>query len=708
MSLTFSGDCLLIANRGEIACRVIRSARALGFLTVAVYSDADRDAPHVALADRSVHIGPTESTQSYLNIDRLISVAHRVGAGAIHPGYGFLSENPLFAERCEAEGIKLIGPSAQAMRVMGDKRAARIVVAARGVTCVPGYDGEDQSTERLLSEAERIGVPLMVKATMGGGGKGMRLVYDLAEVEEALKTAQREATAAFGSGGLILERAIERPRHIEIQVFADQAGGVVHLGERECSLQRRNQKVIEEAPSIALSESLRAEMGRAAVEVARSVEYEGAGTVEFLLDPSGAFYFLEMNTRIQVEHPVTEETYGVDLVDWQLKIARGAPIPMSQDEIDARRRGHAIEARLYAEDPAQNFMPCAGDVHLWSPPRGEGIRVDAGVSDEVSAFYDPMVAKIIAYGPDRETARRRLLRALDHTLLYGPTHNLAFLKQLLSAPAFVSGEIDTRSIDRDLSPTLRPLAPHWLRALAAVLLSAPRLIEPRSALGADETSSGVVNDGWGSARQSSWPVELSQEMDGFAIERAEGDEADLPSTPGRSHWQVTQLGEGRFKALLMTPGSSKRDESNTLTLTDVFYSAERSEVTADVGGTLIKRHARLDELDGRATLWISTERADVLQFTDTTYALTAHREEDAGDGRVLAPMNGKLLAVRCEVGQAVSRGDQLFTLEAMKLEHAIIASIDGVIAEVCATVGDQVKPGQQLATITSTEEESPT
>ena len=595
-----SWDTVLVANRGEIACRVIRAARSLGLRSVAVFSEVDREAPHVQLADDAICLGPAEAAQSYLNLDKLMEAARRSGAGAIHPGYGFFSENPALPERCQDAGITWIGPSPAAIRLMGDKRAARIAVAERGVPCVPGYDGEDQSDERLMTEAERIGFPLMVKASMGGGGKGMRLVHNLSDVHAALQTARREATAAFGDGSLILERAIINPKHIEIQVFADAHGAVVHLGERECSLQRRHQKVIEEAPSPALSPELRAKMGEAAVEVARSVEYLGAGTVEFLLDASGSFYFLEMNTRIQVEHPVTEEVYGVDLVAWQIQVARGEALPYTQTELSERLDGHAIEARIYAEDPAQGFMPQAGPVLRWSPPTGEGIRVDAGVGTEVSSSYDPMLAKVVAHGPTREVARLRLIRALEQLVLFGPNHNLAFLKWLLRASEFIEGSAHTRTIDDTLQPEARVAPSGRTQALAAVVLSAP---DTQRAGG----SSSLI-DGWGSVLRSSWPVFVSLDLEGFQrSEVPSEDEASATSSAqgarGQAQvWQVTQCGQGHFSATLKSDPLNllphQAETPTTYDFEDLHWSDDLSEITFSLEGRSYRESVHISRPSG--------------------------------------------------------------------------------------------------------------
>lgn len=420
-------DTVLVANRGEIAIRVLRAAQALGYRTVAVYSEADMDAPHVAHADVAVQVGAAAPSASYLNIGRLIAAAKESGAQAIHPGYGFLAENAEFAQACADNGLVFIGPSPDAIRWMGDKAGARRRMAEAGVSCVPGYDGADQSEATLLKEAERIGLPLMVKAAAGGGGRGMRLVERMEEVSHALASARAEAQNAFGSGTLILERAIRKPRHVEIQVFGDSLGTVVHMGERDCSIQRRHQKVIEESPCPVLTPELRAQMGAAAVAAACAIDYVGAGTVEFLLDQDHKYYFLEMNTRIQVEHPVTEAVTGIDLVELQFQVAQGLPLGIAQEHV--HMTGHAIEARLYAEDVAAGFLPSTGQIELWQRPSGPGIRCDDGIEigTMISPYYDSMLAKIVASGPTREVARTRLIKALKSTAIVGPQTNRDFL-----------------------------------------------------------------------------------------------------------------------------------------------------------------------------------------------------------------------------------------------------------------------------------------
>ena len=489
-------DTVLVANRGEIAVRILRTARSLGYRTVAVYSDADASAPHVQVADLAVRIGPGPVAESYLSVERLLEAAAKTGAGAVHPGYGFLAENAGFARACAQAGLTFVGPPEPAIALMGDKVQAKRRMIDAGVPTAPGYHGTDQDPERLMTEASAIGVPLLVKAVAGGGGRGMRKVTELAQLSEAIASARSEAASAFGNGDLFLERLVEGARHIEIQVFADTHGNVLHLHERECSAQRRHQKIIEEAPSAVVGDALRRTMGAAAVAAARAIDYVGAGTVEFLLDDDQQFYFLEMNTRLQVEHPVTELITGFDLVAWQLAVAAGERLPVTQGEIPLR--GHAIEARLYAEDPEAGFLPQVGRIELWSPARGDGVRVDAGVQTgtEVSPYYDPMLAKVIAHGPTRADAIRRLRSALRSTSALGVTTNRAFLLELLGSDEFATAAIKTDTIDRDWAGgrTPEPVSDR-LWALAAVVAS-------------HEESTWSPAGPWRSSGSAAWPVLL--------------------------------------------------------------------------------------------------------------------------------------------------------------------------------------------------------
>jgi geranyl-CoA carboxylase alpha subunit len=643
---------ILIANRGEIVRRVMRTARAMGYCTVAVYSDADREMPYVSEADQAVPIGPAPASASYLAIDRILAAARRSGAEAVHPGYGFLAENAGFAEACAAADLAFIGPPADAIRLMGNKAAAKRRMREAGVPLIPGYDGEDQRDATLANEAAAIGFPIMVKAAAGGGGKGMRLVGDASRFGEAVRGARAEAEKAFGSGELILEKAIERPRHIEIQIFADTHGNVIHLGERDCSIQRRHQKVIEEAPSPALDASLRSAMGAAAVAAARAIHYVGAGTIEFLLAPDGAFYFLEMNTRLQVEHAVTEMITGIDLVEWQISIAAGEPLPKRQEEVASI--GHAIEARLYAEDPHADFLPQAGRLVAWTAPTGVGIRVDDGVASgiTISPNYDPMLAKIIAYGETREVARRRLIGALGDTVALGIATNRHFLIACLSHPAFAAGSVDTSFISRHLSTVEPTMRDGRLVALAGALF------DSRAAARDD-----VIAPAWRNLRSLAAPMLLKCGGETITLEISRAGEA----------WRVSVDGESGLIEIISITGARVRCLHDGL--------AETAQFAWD-GDVL---HLSLGEA--------------IAAFEDVLLAGTATARDASGDA-ALAPMTGTVSAVRVRPGDAVRRGQCLVILEAMKMEHEIVAPRDGTIAAVLVAPGDQVptrKPLVELA-----------
>ena len=647
---------ILIANRGEIACRVIRTAKALGIKTIAVYSDADKNAAHVKAADDAVLIGPAPVAESYLKIERILAAATAKGADAIHPGYGFLSENAQFASACADAGIVFIGPGAPAIDLMGDKAKAKRRMIEAGVPCVPGYQGEDQSDETLLREGADIGFPIMVKAAAGGGGRGMRLVEKEEDLQSSLETARSEAQNAFGSGELILEKAIISPRHIEIQVLADQHGAVVHLGERDCSVQRRHQKVIEEAPAPGMSDALRATMGEAAVKAARDIDYVGAGTVEFLLDASGEFYFLEMNTRLQVEHPVTEMITGLDLVAHQIAIAEGKSLGFDQD--DVRLSGHAIEARLYAEDVAQNFLPAAGPVDDWRPP--SSVRTDAGLNsvDVISPFYDPMVAKVIAHGASRDDARRKLISALKDTVLFGTSTNKQFLIDVLERPAFAAGDATTAFIAENFSDAeLAALAPSIEDAIAAAVVL--------HRLGQSEAIAKTVSNvsalsGWSSATKLATPYRIAagETFYDLAISLDEG--ASYIATAGEKSFEVEIQEFAENSAVITIDGSRKQ----------LHFNRPLSDET----------HARLQiSVDGRAFEIINQN------------ALFASAAETSGAGSVTAPMHGLLLEIFVKEGDDVAKGDRLAILEAMKMQHELIADADGSIAAIHAEAGAQVE-----------------
>jgi geranyl-CoA carboxylase alpha subunit len=643
---------ILVANRGEIACRVIRSAREHGLRSVAVYSAADAGARHVLMADEAVEIGPARAAESYLNIARIIEAARESGADAVHPGYGFLSENAAFATACAEAGLTFIGPSPEAIELMGNKAGAKRRMREAGVPCVPGYDGEDQSDATLLAEAEKIGFPVMIKAAAGGGGRGMRLVRHAGDMAAAIASARSEAENAFGSGELILEKAIERPRHIEIQVMGDTHGNVLHLFERDCSVQRRHQKVLEEAPSPAVTAELRKTMGAAAVKAARAIHYVGAGTLEFLLDESGAFYFLEMNTRLQVEHPVTEMVTGLDLVALQFRAAAGLPLGLTQD--DVRLSGHAIEARLYAEDPAHGFMPQSGAVLEWEPAEGAGVRVDHGLNPQgqISPHYDPMVAKVIAHGPTRDEARARLLAALDRTRLLGLITNKAFLRRLLESEAFATGRATTALVDEVLSgdPASPPPDTELVAVAAVILVEAasghfPPLVRGWRSTGRSETALHLLE---GERRHH---VAVAQRGPNFEV-RVDGAGHDF---------HVEAFGGGRLRL---------RNGHHTET---ARFAADGSRLHV--------------ELDGRTGI-----------FQDVTYE-PAQAAEAGGDGLVRAPMNGRIIAVKIAAGDRVTKGRVLLVHEAMKMENQILAPFDGVVDSVSVAEGDQVQTRQILATL---------
>jgi 3-methylcrotonyl-CoA carboxylase alpha subunit len=649
-------DSVLIANRGEIACRVIRTARRLGLRTVAVYSDADADALFVEMADEAYPIGPAPARESYLRIDRIIEAAKRAGAASIHPGYGFLSERAEFAEACASNGIVFVGPPASAIRAMGLKDAAKSLVQQAGVPVVPGYHGSRQEPDFLRQKAYEIGYPVLIKAVAGGGGKGMRRVDKAADFEAALESAQREAASAFGDPRVLVEKYVLSPRHVEMQVFGDAHGNVVHLFERDCSLQRRHQKVIEEAPAPGMTADTRAAMGRAAVEAARAVGYIGAGTVEFIADGREGlrpdrFYFMEMNTRLQVEHPVTEAITALDLVELQFRVASGERLPFSQDDLAIA--GHAVEARLYAEDPEKEFLPSTGRLFALSFPEREGLRVDTGVEagDEVSPYYDPMIAKVIAHAPTRGEALDRLALALGETIVAGPKTNLAFLKSLAEAPDFRAGQFDTGFIDRNLS------------ALGAVPSPAGDGVVAAGALYLAQREAGAILAGStakGPDAAGPWWAD-----DGFQLlgHRVTG-------------WPVTVDG----------------DEATVTIAWDAGGASVPSDTGPDKAFTIVEAGRDVVVLDGG--------RQTRVGLRDPFDVDLEHMDEG---GSVKAPMHGKLVAVLVRPGDRVTKGQRLAVVEAMKMEHALLAPADGEITEVAAEPGAQVAEGARLITLRTQE-----
>ncbi|MDX9994739.1 MAG: acetyl/propionyl/methylcrotonyl-CoA carboxylase subunit alpha [Rhodocyclaceae bacterium] len=658
---------ILIANRGEIACRVIKTARRMGIRTVAVYSEADAGARHVRLADEAVCIGPAAARESYLVIDRIIAACKSTGAQAVHPGYGFLSENEEFAEACAANGIVFIGPPVSAIRAMGLKSESKKLMEKAGVPLTPGYHGDDQEPDFLRAQADAIGYPVLIKASAGGGGKGMRAVWKGEEFADALASCQREAASSFGDEHVLIEKYLQRPRHIEIQVFGDAHGNCVYLFERDCSVQRRHQKVLEEAPAPGMTPERRAAMGQAAVDAAKAVGYVGAGTVEFIVDQSGTFYFMEMNTRLQVEHPVTEMITGVDLVEWQLKVGAGETVPLTQAQLQIR--GHALEARIYAEDADKGFLPATGRLSHLAPPAGSlNVRVDTGVEegDEITPHYDPMIAKLIVWDENRERALARMLQALADYRIVGVTSNVGFLSRLVACPSFARADLDTGLIERErdfLFPgagAAEPPGDAWRLAALAELLRDRRFGTAHATASGDPHSPWHLRDGWrvnGAARRA------------------------IVLRHGTVEKRVTAAyGHGGF--LLELEGQA---------------APASGELNAD--GTL-----RAD-LDGRrltATVIPAGERRHV--FCDGASFLFAavdplhHAGEGAGaEGGLTAPMPGKVIALLAEPGAKVEKGAPLVVLEAMKMEHTLVAPAAGTVKAFCYAVGEQVADGAELA-----------
>ena len=655
---------ILVANRGEIACRITRTARRLGYRTIAVHSPVDAHSPHVRLADDAVLLGPDPAAQSYLSIERLIEAALSSGAEAVHPGYGFLSENADFAQACLDAGLVFIGPSPEAIRVMGDKAVAKRRMVAAGVPCLPGYQGRDQSDEAFLTASHSIGYPIMIKAGAGGGGRGMRRVETETELIAALPLARSESQQAFGASDLILERALERPRHVEIQIFCDTHGNAIHLGERDCSVQRRHQKVLEESPCPAMTDALRAEMGAAAVLAAQSVDYVGAGTVEYMLEADGRFHFLEMNTRLQVEHPVTEMVTGLDLVELQLRVASGEPLGLSQDDI--KLSGNAIEARLYAEDPARGFLPCSGDIEHWVEPAGEGIRVDAGIESgsEVSPHYDPMIAKIIAWGPSRAVACQRLERALQSTEIAGLPTNRDFLLGAVREPAFQTGEATTAFIGDMLPDGYFKPAPLPGSVLAVACVLQLRRAGQYAQRATPALPAALL--GWHSAGRLS--SSYAYQLDG-----AEKPAAVSAVSLGSQAYRVQVVDDFHLVEILTeSPGRAR-----------LVIDGQRLD-------------ARFEHLDRARIFLMLGDHA--LTLTNQVGA-ARDRTEAAATGQVTAPMHGLLIDIGVAAGATVSKGERIAILEAMKMQHEIRADIDGKIIEIGQLAGSQVKSGQLLFVI---------
>lgn len=658
---------ILIANRGEIACRIAATARRMGIKTVAVYSDADAQARHVQACDMAIHIGASEPKASYLQIQKIIQAAQASGAQAIHPGYGFLAENEHFAQACAAANIQFIGPPASAIAAMGSKSAAKTLMAKAGVPLVPGYHGDEQDADFLKAQADAIGYPVLIKASAGGGGKGMRIVSSSDEFLDALSSCQREASNSFGDDKVLLERYIVKPRHIEIQVFADTQGNCVYLFERDCSVQRRHQKVIEEAPAPDMTAERRQAMGEAAVAAAKAVAYVGAGTVEFITEQDGTFYFMEMNTRLQVEHPVTEMITGHDLVEWQLKVAAGQALPVSQEQLQIT--GHAIEVRVYAENPENDFLPSIGTLrHLQFPPHSEfepsanGVRIDRGVQegDSISPFYDPMIAKLIVYGSDRETARTKLIQALLNTYSVGVHTNIAFLIRLLSDQAFAQADLDTGLIERRHTHLFPP---------ATVAADSDLALAVASVLHSEQQAN--QQDTW--AQTDMWRISGHYRR-------------EFHFSAGEQHYQVCLSREHQQHYLQI---GSRR----------FLYTWQ-----AHANGKL---NVQLDQqswqeqviLDQHQAYVFSAQGLRVLQRQDPMLLTISDEQEHSGG--LTAPMPGKIIALPHAVGTRVKAGELLVIMEAMKMEHSIYAPQDGVIEEIFFTLGDQVSDGAALLTLSA-------
>jgi 3-methylcrotonyl-CoA carboxylase alpha subunit len=648
---------LLIANRGEIACRVARTARRLGIRTVAVYSDADAHSAHVAACDEAVHIGGAPPGESYLRGDKILDAARRTGAPAIHPGYGFLSENAEFAAACARAGIVFVGPSPQAIEAMGSKSAAKSLMEKAGVPLTPGYHGDRQDLDYLLNEARRIGFPVLIKAVAGGGGKGMRRVDAAEDFAAALASCQREAAASFGDARVLVEKYLATARHIEVQVFGDAHGNAVHLFERDCSVQRRHQKVLEEAPAPGMTPERRRQMGEAAVAAARAVQYSGAGTVEFIVAPDGAFYFMEMNTRLQVEHPVTEMITGLDLVEWQLRVAAGEPLPLTQAVLAIR--GHAIEARIYAEDPARDFLPSIGRLeHLVMPATGDPVRVDTGVraGDEITPYYDPMIAKLIVHGDTRADAIARLRAALAGVEIAGVRTNVAFLGRLMTAPSYAGAQLDTELIERERAHLLppRPSAPRRAWDLAVFAHVTAQL----ASLASGGNSPWDVRDGWRSVGRAARTWKYSENERARDVEVAFVDEMLLVTLDDEMDVVGGTFVDGRLHANIdgthVTAGAAVRGAD-----IDVFVDGEHW-------------HFRWSD-----------------PYLPPAGAADAH-------GGLRAPMPGRILAVHASPGGLVARGAPLVVMEAMKMEHTVVAPAAGTVERVLCAVGEQVKEGAEL------------
>ena len=658
---------ILIANRGEIACRVIETAHKLGIRCVAVYSEADANSRHVTMADEAFLIGPAPSKDSYLKYETIIEVAKKSGAQAIHPGYGFLSENAIFAKACKDNDIVFIGPPIGAIEAMGSKSAAKEIMEKANVPLVPGYHGDEQDEAFLKAEADKIGYPMLLKAAYGGGGKGMRIVESADQFSDALASAKREAINGFGNDKMLLERYLTKPRHVEIQVFCDQDGNGIYLAERDCSIQRRHQKVIEEAPAPGLPDEIRKAMGEAAVRAAQAIDYEGAGTVEFLYDEDGSFYFMEMNTRLQVEHPVTEMITGQDLVQWQLQIASGQPLPMSQEDVTID--GHSFEVRIYAEDPDNDFLPATGHLHyLRQPEENRHVRVDTGVrqNDEVSTFYDPMIAKLIVWDENRDRALQRMLRALDDYRIAGVTTNLSFLSSLLEHPSFAKVDLDTNFIEKHYDDLFKSSHQQNEQALVLaalqLLLSNAKANEQHAAASNDPHSPWHAFAGWRINEPQQFSVRLTDDKDVThkitAEQTAEGFEVIVDGQKVKAHGTL-----------------------------------ENDQLVASIDGHRVR--VTVADYDDTITVFNKQFVSTFKRETPTDYL----NQELEGSGGLTAPMNGTLVDVLVKKGDVVKAGQNLIIMEAMKMEYTIKAPKDGVVNEVFFAAGDLVEDGAELVAV---------
>jgi acetyl-CoA carboxylase biotin carboxylase subunit len=649
---------ILIANRGEIAARVIRTCQRLGIRSIAVYSDADRHAPYVAAADLALYLGPSPAAESYLRQDILIEMAQSAGADAIHPGYGFLSENAVFAQKVQAAGLVFIGPHPAAIQAMGSKSQAKAIMAEHGVPVIPGYRGEDQNEARLKEESLKIGFPILLKAAAGGGGKGMRIVHRESDLEAAIAGAKREAMSSFGDDELLIEKYFPSARHIEFQIFGDQLGNVIHLFERECSIQRRYQKIVEESPSPVLSDKMRQAMGQAAVAAARAIGYDNAGTVEFIWVKEGEFYFLEVNTRLQVEHPVTEAITGLDLVEWQILAAEGQPLPLQQHEVNAS--GYAIECRLYAEDPARQFLPVTGKIEAWQVPTLQGLRVDAAVENgsAVSIFYDPMIAKIICHGPDRSSAQRRMHYALSHLTCVGLTTNQAFLIRLLENTAFQAGEYDTHFIQNHLDP-LAMCQPSQEIKKQALIASTLMAWQKRAA---QEKLFRHLPSGW---RNSFYQPQKEQYQIGE-------EQYDLAYRFEKGQFQVF-LGEKNWQVRLI--------------------KATQGAITAEING----QQQSWQVIENGENSHVQVQGFGYLKVG----RLPRHPipESESAAGGYQSPMPGEVIKVLVKKGDLVKSGQSLLILSSMKMENTIAANADGEVEEVFVESGQRIEDGFTLLNI---------